>query len=69
MKQCLIVQEEERIPSLLTVQNLNTSMADVALELATRKCCSSLGKSVSFINMLVCNFDCVILTLSSVISV
>ena len=35
---CLAVQEEEHIPSLLTIQDINASMADVALELATRKC-------------------------------
>jgi len=37
----LPVQEEEHIPSLLTVQDINASMADVALELATRKCSMS----------------------------
>jgi len=32
----LIVQEEEHIPSLLAIRDINASMADVALELATR---------------------------------
>ena len=43
---CLIVltvQEDEHIPSLLTIQDINASMADVALELATRGCYSSLS--------------------------
>lgn len=34
----LIVQEEEHIPSLLAIRDINASMADVALELATRNC-------------------------------
>ena len=34
---CLVAQEEEHIPSLLTIHDINASMADVALELATRK--------------------------------
>jgi len=32
----LIVQEDHHVPSLLTIRDINASMADVALELATR---------------------------------
>jgi len=31
-----IVQEEEHVPSLLTIHDINASLADVALQLSTR---------------------------------
>jgi len=35
----LIAEQDQRVPSLLTIQDINASMADVTLELIARNYC------------------------------